>query len=142
MPGQWLHRRGPREQNSKFVPKRSLTRSDRREVVNHAAGVCIPSNRIDFHEDEANPRCSPFYSPIPPYGLASAASHTRTSGVHLHYSAPHDIAFMSQVAPGNSARSPRHLGASSHLRNPGGPHQQRRCGRRPWSASECQVNQR
>jgi len=36
-------------------------------------------------------------------GVASAVSHTCTSGLHVHYSAPHDIAFMSQVAPGKSA---------------------------------------
>ena len=37
-------------------------------------------------------------------GLASAVSHTCTSGVHLHYSAPPGIIFMSQVAPGKTAR--------------------------------------
>jgi len=36
-------------------------------------------------------------------GLASAVSHSYTSSVHVHYSAPHDIACMSQVAPGKSA---------------------------------------
>ena len=38
-------------------------------------------------------------------GLASAVSHTCTSGVHFHYSVPPpDIAFMSQVAPGKTAK--------------------------------------
>ena len=91
------------EQISKFTRKRSLARSDRREVVSHATRACIPSNRIKIDEDEANPRCRPFHSPAAIRGLASAVSHSRTSGIHVHYSATYDIAFMSQVAPGKSA---------------------------------------
>ena len=56
-------------------------------------GACTPSNRIDFDEDEANLRCRLFHSP----------TLRCTSGVHVHYSAPHDIVFMSQVSPGTSA---------------------------------------
>jgi len=40
-PGQQLCRRGPPGANLKFARKRSLTRSDRREVVSHATGACI-----------------------------------------------------------------------------------------------------
>jgi len=49
---------------SKFARKRSITRSDRREVVSNATVAIISSNRIDFDSNEINPRCHwSFHSP-------------------------------------------------------------------------------